>query len=89
MPLDHHVPSGIVTPLRRPPGRDVMTPESWLAWAPVATRYGALAGILYETVFEGVDRPALLALFGAMLGMNEIASAARQTRRDKEPTDDT
>lgn len=65
-----------------------MTPDFWLAWVPVLTRYGALAGILYETVFEQVDRPVLLGLFGAMLGMNEIASAARARRKEKEATDE-
>ena len=28
-----------------------------------------LAGIAWETLFEEVDRPALLALFGGMLGL--------------------
>ena len=28
-----------------------------------------LAGIVYETVFEDIDRPVLLLLFGAMVGL--------------------
>lgn len=57
-----------------------MTPETWLRWFPVLMRYGALAGVLYETVVETFDRPYLLALFGAMLGAGEVANAVRVTR---------
>lgn len=31
--------------------------------------FGGLAGVLYETVATSVDRPVLLALFGAMMGL--------------------
>lgn len=30
---------------------------------------GGFFGVLYETVVEQVDRPALLAVFGGMLGL--------------------
>jgi hypothetical protein len=48
-------------------------PETFLAWFPVALRYGALIGVAYETVFEQFDRPYLLGLFGTMLAGGEIA----------------
>lgn len=57
-----------------------MSPENWLAWFPVLLRYGALAGVLYETIFEQFDRPYLLALFGAMLGLGEVTKAVQATR---------
>ncbi len=57
-----------------------MTPDRWLAWFPVLLRYGALAGVFYETIFEQFDRPYLLALFGAMLGLGEFVQAARSSR---------
>lgn len=40
-------------------------------------RYGALAGVFHQAVFERFDRPALLALYGAMLGLSELAQSLR------------
>lgn len=67
-----------------------MTPELWLRWFPVLLRYGALAGVFYETVFEQFDRPYLLALFGAMLGIGEVGAGLAKVRRDRgrETTED-
>jgi len=31
--------------------------------------FGGLAGVIYETVATSTDRPVLLALFGAMMGL--------------------
>lgn len=61
-----------------------MTPELWLRWFPVLLRYGALAGVFYETVFEQFDRPYLLALFGAMLGIGEVGAGLAKVRRDRD-----
>lgn len=55
-------------------------PEWWLRWTPVLTRYGALCGVAWETLVRDVDRPYLLALFGAMLGLGEVAAAWRIKR---------
>lgn len=57
-----------------------MKPDNFLAWFPVIMRYGALIGVFYETVFEQFDRPTLLALFGAMLGLSEVAAAVREAK---------
>jgi len=43
---------------------------------------GGFLGVIYETVVEQVDRPALLAVFGAMLGLPVFLS------RDQPPPDD-
>lgn len=58
-----------------------MTPEALLAWLPVVTRYGALLGIAHQAIFEQFDRPTLLALYGAMLGLSEIGSAMSKAGR--------
>ena len=65
------------------------TPEWWLRWFPVVLRYGALAGVLYETVFEQFDRPYLLALFGAMLGIGEVGAGVAKVLKDRQATEDT
>lgn len=31
--------------------------------------FGGLAGVIYETLATAIDRPVLLALFGAMMGL--------------------
>lgn len=59
-----------------------MKPESWLAWLPVATRVLALLGVAYEILIEELDRPYLLMLLGAMLGLTEIATAIRTPRKN-------
>lgn len=38
---------------------------------PVIMKYAGLAGVIYETGFAEVDRPYLLALFGAMMGLGQ------------------
>lgn len=66
-----------------------MRPEPWLAWFPVVMRYGALAGVAYETLVENFDRLGLLALFGAMLGVGEIAKAVGSAQKGKGAIDET
>lgn len=66
-----------------------MKPDTWLAWFPVMLRYGALAGVFYETMFEQFDRPYLLALFGAMLGVGELVQGIRITRNGNGARDET
>ena len=52
-------------------------------------RYGALAGVAYETLVENFDRLGLLALFGAMLGVGEIAKAVGSAQKGKGAIDET
>lgn len=61
-----------------------MSPEAFLRWFPVLLRYGALAGVAYETLFRSFDRPALLALFGAMLGLGEVTAAFAAKKREED-----
>lgn len=63
-------------------------PDFWLAWFPVVLRYGALAGVTYETLFEHLDRLGLLALFGAMLGVGEMAQAIGSAQKGKGQSDE-
>lgn len=37
-----------------------------------------LAGLLHETVLEHVDRPVLLGVFAAMIGLDLIAAKGRE-----------
>jgi hypothetical protein len=48
---------------------------------PAIIKLVALVGVGYETIGEEFDRPYLLALFGAMLGIGEVVQAA--TSRSK------
>lgn len=43
-------------------------------------RYGALLGVFHQAVFAKFDRPYLLALYGAMLGLSEVAQAVKEGR---------
>lgn len=43
---------------------------------------GGMLGVIYETLVEKADRPALLAVFGGMLGLPVFL------RRDEQATDD-
>lgn len=53
------------------------TPDTLLAWFPVVMRYGALIGVLHQAVWAKFDRPSLLALYGAMLGLSEVVEALK------------
>lgn len=48
-----------------------------MAWFPVIMRYGALIGVAHQAIFAKFDRPALLALYGAMLGLGEVVAALK------------
>lgn len=61
------------------------TPEWFLSWFPVVMRYGALLGVLHQAVWAEFDRPSLLALYGAMLGLSEIAEALREKEAKRGP----
>lgn len=37
-----------------------------------------LTGLLYETVVEHVDRPVLLGVFAAMIGLDLVAAKGRE-----------
>ena len=43
---------------------------------------GGFLGVIYETVVEQVDRPALLAVFGGMLGLPVFL--ARDPKKDED-----
>jgi hypothetical protein len=52
-----------------------------ITW-PDIFKTAAILGIAYETLLEEFDRPYLLALFGAMLGLGEFVQAAFAWRRN-------
>lgn len=61
--------------------------ESMLSWFPVALRYGGLVGVLFVAVVWLLTNrlePALLAMFGSMVGIGEAGDAIRElsTRRE-------
>jgi hypothetical protein len=63
-----------------------------LDFFPVLMRYGGFTGVCYEALGQHFDRPYLLALFGAMMGLSEITRAvgsASQTIviRDNRPAE--
>lgn len=57
-----------------------MNPESWLAWLPVVTRLTALVLVAYEVVIDKLERPTVLMLLGAMLGVGEVTAAWKSTK---------
>ncbi len=62
--------------------------QQMLDFFPVLMRYGGFAGVCYEALAEHFDRPYLLALFGAMMGLSEITRAvgsASQTLVIRDP----
>ena len=69
-----------------------MRPDPWTTWWPrlrdAMLFFGGMAGIAYETAWEHIDRPELLILFGAMVGLPGVvrADAARRAA-DKSPDD--
>lgn len=50
---------------------------------PVAMKYAGLVGVAYETLWEQIDRPYLLGLFGTMMGIGQVAQAL-QTKREQD-----
>lgn len=51
---------------------------------PTLIKAVALVGVGYETLGEDFDRPYLLALFGAMLGIGEVVQAAASRVKEDE-----
>ena len=49
---------------------------------------GGLLGVAYQTVFENVDRPSLLVLFGGMMGLPAFLSRAEKKETAKDGNDD-
>ena len=48
----------------------------------------AIGGVIYETVIVHVDRPYLLGLFGAMLGIPAVTQRDRELKRKRRQHDD-
>lgn len=53
-----------------------------MVWWPVVIRVSALVGVFHQAVFARFDRPYLLALYGAMLGLSEVGAALRGRDRN-------
>ena len=64
------------------------TPENFLAWFPVVMRYGALLGVFHQAVWVELERPSLLALYGAMLGLSEVAEALKEVSASRHHQDE-
>lgn len=65
---------------RRPGKESSLTPDSFMAWWPVIVRVAALVGVFHQAAFARFDRPYLLGLYGAMMGITEIVSALRDRK---------
>lgn len=70
------------------------------AWAMGGTRWrwltrdlvlfvGGLAGVVHETAFSQVERPALLMLYAGMMGLPAFLAADRRGRRNGNGTSST
>jgi hypothetical protein len=57
--------------------------KSWPAYRDVILFFAGLSGVAYETVGEHADRPTLLLLFGAMMGLPAFLRADER-RRDSD-----
>lgn len=69
------------------------TPPKTADWWTSKTRdfvlfVGGFAGVIYETVVEQVDRPALLAIFGGMMGL-PVFLRRDESQAGKGKSDDT
>lgn len=49
---------------------------------PVVMKYAGLAGVIYETAWAETDRPYLLALFGAMMGLGQWLQILKPDNND-------
>lgn len=50
---------------------------------PVIMKYAGLAGVIYETAWADIDRPYLLALFGAMMGLGQWLQILKPDNNDE------
>jgi hypothetical protein len=61
-----------------------MNSSGWDVWWPrtraVTLFFAGLSGIAYETFWEHTDRPELLILFGAMVGLEGVIRADKARR---------
>lgn len=65
-----------------------MIRESLLSWFPVALRFTGLAGVLFVAVVWLLTNrlePALLGLFGSMLGLGEGVDALKELAASRTP----
>lgn len=63
-----------------------MSRDSLLSWFPVALRYAGLAGVIFVAVVWLLTNrlePALLGLFGSMLGLGEGVDALKELSRSR------
>jgi hypothetical protein len=55
-------------------------------------RIGGMVGLFWETIYEKVDRPELLIIFCAMMGLDTVLShdaKRREQRQNSESRDDS
>lgn len=50
----------------------------WGHWKDTVLFLGGLGGVIHETVVSGVDRPSLLVMFAAMMGLPAFLGADRR-----------
>lgn len=50
--------------------------QGWITWNNFL-RCAGLAGITYQTVWQSADRPTLLLLFGAMIGLPSFLPSSK------------
>ena len=70
------------------PSSPRFSPDWFMGWFPVVMRYGALFGVAHQAIWREFDRPSLLALYGAMLGLSEIAEALKDMQQSKRSGDE-
>lgn len=46
-------------------------------WWPTVIRYAGLGIVIYETIWDKVDRPSLLVLAAGMMGLKEVVKFAK------------
>lgn len=57
-------------------------------WRNAVLFIGGIAGVFYETVFQSSDRPYLLVLFGAMMGLPAFLDTDVRVRRRNDDDED-
>jgi hypothetical protein len=60
--------------------------NAWVRLARTALLFaGGMAGIAYETIARGTERPTLLLLFGAMIGLPFVVKQDEKSRPPEPP----
>lgn len=67
---------------RKPPARRFISPRGW---RDTVLFFAGLGGVFYETVYSKADRPTLLLLFAAMMG---LPAFLRTDEQRKPPPED-